>query len=236
MTLDAIEAPDVRAAWASAIQLLVERAPRYSLVVSIEDPCVVPEQDLRVLDPQRFDGDAKALLDVAATIFPRRRAQDQRHAREFLDAKINAYTRWQERSPGTWGTYFSRLVRFGEAEVDQLMRCIDALNGWARRQRGALVVHLSSPEYDRPRAQGQPCWHYGEFLREDEATLSLLAVYRSHDYFLKALGNFIGLARLLKFVADSTGMKCGRLVCVSCYATLGCSKKVANEMLKEANA
>lgn len=236
MTLFTVEAQDVRAAWVSAMELLVQGTPRYSLVVKIEDPSSVPERDLLVLDPQRFRGAAKPLLDVAATIFPQRRPQDQSGPQEFLDAKLAAYRRWQRRSPRTWGTYFQRLVSFGDGEVNQLVRCIDALNGWARRQRAALVLHLASPEYDLPRAQGQPCWHYGEFLREGDETLSLLAVYRSHDYFLKALGNFIGLSRLLRFVADSTGLERGRLVCVSSYATLGCSKHVAGKMLKEAAA
>lgn len=236
MTLATIEASDVRTAWLSAMKLLMESAPRYSLVVNIDDPCLIPEKDLLVLDPQCYRESAKPLLDVAATIFPQRRPQDGRSAREFLDAKKKVYARWKRRSPATWGTYFGRLVSFGDGELNQLMRCIDALNGWARRQHAALVVHLSSPEYDRPRAQGQPCWHYGEFLREDDDTLSLLAVYRSHDYFLKALGNFIGLGRLLRFVADSTGLELGRLVCISSYATLGCSQQVAKQMLKEAAA
>lgn len=234
MTLPTIEASDVRAAWASAVELLLQSTPRYSLIVNIEDPCSVPERNLLVLDPQRFDEAAKPLLDVAATIFPRRRLQNQHSARAFLSIKLAAYKRWQKRSSRTWGTYFGRLVSFGDDEINQLERCIDALNGWARRQRAALVLHLASPEYDLPRAQGQPCWHYGEFLREGDNTLSLLAVYRSHDYFLKALGNFIGLGRLLGFMADNTGLKRGRLICLSSYATLGCVRNVAERMLKEA--
>ncbi len=235
MTLETIDAPDMRTAWTSALRLLMQSSPRYSLLVNISDPCLVPERDLLALDPQLFSSRAKPLLDVAATIFPQRRPHDPSDAHQFLNAKLKAYKRWKRRSPTTWGTYFGRLVSFGDSELNQLMRCINALNGWAQSQRAALTLHLASPEYDKPRAQGQPCWHFGEFLREGDDTLSLLAVYRSHDYFLKALGNFIGLSRLLKFVSHHTEMKVGRLICVSSYATLGCSKHVAREMLEEAS-
>src|SRR5437016_5626572 len=226
----AIHTHDVRAAWASAMKLLLESSPRYSLVLNIDDPCNIPERDLLFLDPRHFDGAAKRLLDVATTIFPRRRPNVTLNADEFLRAKARSYQRWRDR--GAWGTYFERLVSFGDSHTNQLLRSIEALNGWARRQHAALVLHLSSPEFDKPRAQGQPCWHYGEFLREGNESLSLLAVYRSHDYFLKALGNLVGLGRLLDFVSTSTGLNRGRLICVSSYATLGCSKAIARAILE----
>ncbi len=234
MTPVLVDSPDVRAAWAHAMSLLVESAPRYSLVVNIVDPCLIPERELQALDPSQFDGRAKPLLDVASTIFPRRPMRNGETPEDFLAERVRVYDRWHRRSRGSWGTYFNRLVSFGESKTNQLTRSIAALNGWARRQHAAIVVHLSSPEFDRPRAQGQPCWHYGEFLCEDDGRLSLLVVYRSHDYFLKALGNFVGLGRLLKFMAENSGMERGRLICVSSYATLGCSRSTAKKMLEVA--
>ena len=133
----AIDAGDVRGAWASAMKLLLESSPRYALALNIDDPCAVPERELLVLDPRHYDGAVKRLLDVAATIFPRRRPNGALSAEEFLRAKARAYERWRER--GAWGTYFERLVSFGDSETNQLLRCIEALNGWARRQRAALA-------------------------------------------------------------------------------------------------
>ena len=43
-------------------------------------------------------------------------------------------------------------------------------------------------------------------------------VYRSHDFINKALGNFVGLTRLLEFVCFHTGRRPGRLVCHSIRA------------------
>lgn len=46
------------------------------------------------------------------------------------------------------------------------------------------------------------------------------AVYRSHCYFSKAYGNFIGLGRLMQLVARETGLAAGELTVVSTQARL----------------
>jgi thymidylate synthase len=66
----------------------------------------------------------------------------------------------------------------------------------------------------------------------DGDTLSLAAVYRSHDYVLKALGNFIGLSRLLNYVCSKTGHSVGTLTCLSAYAFLGTRRGAAATLLK----
>src|SRR5712671_5310592 len=86
-----IEAPDVRSAWASAMRLLLDSTPRYSLVLSIRDPCGIPEHDLLPLDPHNYDRNENRLLDVAATIFPRRRPNDPLDFGEFIQTKARAY-------------------------------------------------------------------------------------------------------------------------------------------------
>jgi hypothetical protein len=55
--------------------------------------------------------------------------------------------------------------------------------------------------------------------------LELVAVYRNHDYFNKALGNFIGLSRLLGFIARETNRRPTRLVCHSVRAYFETSKQ-----------
>lgn len=47
-----------------------------------------------------------------------------------------------------------------------------------------------------------------------------MALYRSHWYVQRALGNLFGLAHLQHFVAQETGLELGPLVCISSVAQL----------------
>ena len=91
-------------------------------------------------------------------------------------------------------------------------------------------MHLSSAALDTPRPLGAPCWQYGQFVRSENDKLSLIAVYRSQDYFQKALGNYVGLIRLLRFVCQRANMEMGTLTCLSTFATLQ-NKKVKTRQL-----
>lgn len=48
--------------------------------------------------------------------------------------------------------------------------------------------------------------------------LDLVVVYRNHDFFNKALGNFIALGQLLRFIAVESGKTPGNLICHSVHA------------------
>ena len=207
-------------AWHDAAELLTMNGDRFNLCVHVEQPAGLIEADVRRYDPRRVDRSAKSVYDVANTIFPSDSAFHGSSVDDFFNHFIPVYVRGQRRYRSVWGTYFLRLAQFGNAGRNQLRTVIDAITNWKSRPRAAFVVHLSSPEFDRPRTMGAPCWQYAEFTRTDTNTLSLTAAYRSHDYFLKALGNFVGLTRLLKFVCRHTSMTEGTLTCLSVYAHL----------------
>ncbi len=207
-------------AWHDAAELLTKDGDRFNLCVHVEQPSALIEVDVRQYDPRRVDRGAKSVYDVANTIFPSESAFHGRSVDDFFNHFIPVYIRGQRRHRSAWGTYFLRLAQFGSGDRNQLRTVIDAITSWKSRPRAAFVVHLSSPELDRPRTMGAPCWQYAEFTRTDTNTLSLTAAYRSHDYFLKALGNFVGLTRLLKFVCRHTSMQEGTLTCLSVYAHL----------------
>lgn len=88
------------------------------------------------------------------------------------------------------------------------------------------------PTYDVARDGNQwygfPCLSHVSFKRvptnvDDEYVINLTAVYRRHMYCERALGNLIGLAQLMSFVANETGLKVGTLTCLSTHATLDVS-------------
>ena len=110
---------------------------------------------------------------------------------------------------------------------------IRVLRGWGKRSRAALVFHLSAPHLDKPRPLGGPCLQYMQILNKGREGLDLVVAYRSHDYFQKAFGNFIGLSRLLAFIAAETRLRAGRLVCHSIHAFSSGSKKHLSRLIEE---
>lgn len=83
------------------------------------------------------------------------------------------------------------------------------------------------PTYDAGQDGGRwfggPCLSHLSFKRlpdGDGHAVHLTAVYRSHHYCERGLGNLIGLAQLLGFVAAEAQLKPGTLTCVSTHAVL----------------
>lgn len=217
-------------AWRSCASHLLAEGDRLNLVVHVHGPANFDQDALKKLDPRSVDGDVMSVFDVATTIFPRPSARWQLNAAKFAEHYLPAYARLKRRNRSGWGFYFQRLVSFGQTGAPQLVRIVDGLKGWGRAHHGAFVIHISSAEVDKPRPQGGPCWRYGQFMADGDR-LSLAAVYRSHDYFHKALGNFVGLSRLLSYVCSKTGHSVGTLTCHSTYAFLGTRKAATARLL-----
>ena len=95
---------------------------------------------------------------------------------------------------------------------------MSSINQWQGNHKAAFVLHLTSPETDGPRSRGGPCLQYVQVLCPTSSTVALMAVYRSHDYFNKALGNFVGLGRLLSYICEATERTPAGLVCHSVSA------------------
>lgn len=76
---------------------------------------------------------------------------------------------------------------------------------------------------DGKRWLGYPCLSHVSFKRVEKGdghAVNLTAVYRSHHYCARALGNLLGLSQLLWFVAREAGLQVGTLTCISSYAEL----------------
>jgi hypothetical protein len=79
---------------------------------------------------------------------------------------------------------------------------------------------LYDPATDRGRPTNNPCLSHLSFKLNDNDTLDLTAIYRSHHYAQRALGNLIGLSQLLAFVAKESKLTIGVLTCISTQAHL----------------
>ncbi len=84
---------------------------------------------------------------------------------------------------------------------------------------GELPIY--APASDGGRATNIPCLSHLSFkLDPEREAVDLTAVYRSHHYGRRALGNLIGLSQLQAFVAIESGYTLGVLTCVSTLAHL----------------
>lgn len=208
---------DVIDAWKKASKLIL-KAPEYkirNLIVEIENPTKFERNWLTKFDPKSV-GSKDRLSVVVKVLFPYsgKRAGETREA---------FYARWNQslqrnrekrKLIAPWGTYFGRLTNFGE-DKNQLETIVKALSSWKMKPEAALVAHISAPTLDTVKPIGSPCLQYIEVLWGRDDVIDLVAIYRNHDFLKKALGNYIGLGRLLQFLCDESGKKPGRLVCHS---------------------
>jgi len=220
-----VSGTDCVVAWKSVCQLLY--VPPHHLdhvIVEVSRPTCFRKAWSSRYDPRPFDSGAlRSLSDVANTIFPEalwRRAQTRQ---EFYERYAIVFDRGKRRRANrtTWGTYFRRMIDFGPDHVNRLEQIIAAMNSWHTATRVQFVLHLSAQGTDALRTISGPCLQYMQFLPNRDGKIDLLVVVRNHDYFRKALGNFIGLGRLLAFVASETSRVPGKLICHSVHAYNG---------------
>lgn len=200
------------------------------------------EHRLVELHTQAGPGSAFATVQsmhtVANTIFPVGLYRPGKHGagdRFMTSVARGERLRARSRNRG-WGTYVGRLVGYpapGGETVNQLQAMLDTLHkdrNYKDRYEAPMVVpHLDEPaavtgavlhgdrSVDPFRAQGGPCLAHLSLTSVDQR-LSMIAVYRGHAYETRAYGNFLGLARLLAFLAAETGREVGELLVVTGHA------------------
>lgn len=237
MTVRVVEADTSFSAWRAAVALVLQSGGSvHNLLTTVHQPCSIDRTWLSEHSPHKFLSGADDVRDVANTIFPERLAARAADRSILYSLYLARHDRAQRRARNRpWGTYFERLIRFPPTGVNQLERAIEKLQTWPMRNTTGLVFHLSSPAVDAPRTRGGPCWHYAEILWNADDSLDLVAVYRNHDLFNKVLGNFIGLGRLLQFIAASSGKRPGKLVCHSVHAYHDSSQQLLRQLSAETN-
>lgn len=208
-------------AWRQGAQAILTAGEAYNLFTTVEQPAVFDLAWLQTHSPRRRGLGGDDLREVIKTIFPYDLAQRVVDRPSLYSEYLRRHDRAMRfmRNRGTWGTYFERLVRFPDhPETNQLETVINKLRTWQKRSGTSLVFHLSTPARDTPRTRGGPCWQFGEIVWHPGNRLDLVVVYRNHDFFNKALGNFIGLGQLLNFICTASGKTPGRLLCQSVHA------------------
>lgn len=215
-----------------------------NLITTIGDPAL-----------DHLDGKIKAVLDewlvregkqridtVANTIFPEaylRGCNDRQQLYERYQANL---PRLRSLPKNGRGTYFGRLIEYPStkngkngATTNQIEGIIHKLLTQLRSgrpKRYAYQAQIFAPGRDDNTTMGFPCMSYLSF-QLDQSGLCLTAVYRNQYYFERALGNFVGLARLLQFVASEVGLEVGSLTVHACHAVIDClGRSQAQQLLR----
>jgi hypothetical protein len=236
-----IEAQSVVDAWLDATDAILasEDATMFNLVVGILDPIALSDIDQVVchtVDEFLRAHASLPLITVANTIFPGGFYRDG-----GARAVFEEYPQTYAISKTSWGTYAGRLftkVKMRSETTSRIERVIRKLRRNAKGSRmkasyeadvfGTIdseEISTYCAETDSGLGIGQPCLVHLSFKLHQDDTVSLTAIYRSQYYVAKALGNFVGLAQLLAFVATEADLKPGFLVCHATMAEIDLGKK-----------
>jgi hypothetical protein len=236
--------------WAEAVKYLQANGRQATnLVLEITKPTLVTDADQQVLaavDQQLRQNSAAKPKDpdltintVAATIFPQ--GVYARHKPPQFYGKFKDLMK-KGQKPHTWGTYAMRLMHRESSKghiLNPLENVVAKLHkathgGKAVKSNyevgmhtcyadadfdaGAAEVPVTDPFRDT-RDRGIPCLSHLTFKLLDDK-VHLTAIYRTHFYCQRALGNLKGLAQLLNFVAAESEIDIGTLTCISTLACL----------------
>lgn len=206
----------------------------HNLIISISNPCNFARLHycLHNRNPSKLNSNFDNLRHVINTIFPFGLYTYFAGNRSNLySAYLKVYTSGKNRS---WGTYFQRFISFSKHNTtgkNQLENIIVSLNGGSK-QKYYNMMHTTSVDLEsNVRPMGGSCLQYVQINKGDGNSLDMIAIYRNHDYFNKALGNFYGLAHLLNFITENTNYHAGSLTIHSIHAFSSQGRKKLNSLI-----
>jgi hypothetical protein len=232
-----IEAATPTQTWLKAAKYLAQQEERtlFNLILGVHEPTVVTAEDFHVHDVVNAflgDHDKQPLVTTAGTIFP-----GSLYLQGGAKAVFTEFPVLYKKFKTQWGTYAGRMfcptITSKGKERSPLEALIEKLKAQSEHghMRAAYEVkvfddsetyELSTydPESDCDMTRGQPCLTHLSFKLHQDSSVSLTALYRTHFYIEKTLGNLLGLGQLLSFVAEESCLTAGSLVCHSTMAQL----------------
>jgi hypothetical protein len=233
--------------WFEAVQHLAQNGGTdRNLILEIDEPALLTGQDkarIAIVDDALRKHCDSSIKTVAGTIFPQ--GTYQRYGRPAFYEKFKSLM-VRAKKKGTWGTYALRIMERRAADptetinpLEQIIRKLvrASTEGHPYHNNYELGVAEPSQDLDPDDSFGcelptfdvardgavvsnMPCLSHLSFKMTNKDQVDLTAIYRSHHYRAKALGNLIGLSQLLQFVAKESNLKAGSLTCVSTHAQL----------------
>ncbi|MEU1691227.1 hypothetical protein ABZ590_06540 [Streptomyces hirsutus] len=235
---------DVTQAWVAACNKLdrKDNPGRTGLhtVVRIAEPTSDDAAFRAELDRLRTAHGLWPLETVASTLFPVALAARCGGPSDLAERYRRMYPVLKRYPGNRRGTYFGRLVSYPTASksgVDQLGTVISRLRAQAagtkiaaayeidlaaavdaEEETGAdLLVHTAGKDNSYI---GFPCLSHISLQLDRDRRVHAAALYRSHFMFERAYGNYLGLGRLLAYIAEQAELACGTLTVVAGHARL----------------
>jgi hypothetical protein len=244
--MQAVDHENISAAWLAALARLMEEdeGKAIHLAVCIRRPDEAEDAGIRgALDgfiekARKRKPRLWPVSTVANTIFPaafyQPQVEDPRSRLYELHGKAQ---RIQARMGRDSESYFNRLVAYpvpGCDPFNQLEYIVERLIKQRKPRKGGRGGPLSSayeaglsvpdggdlriqaPGQDR-NTMGFPCLSHISFTLACDR-LNLAALYRNQYFVARAYGNYLGLARIGRFVAREVGVELGEIVCLATHA------------------
>jgi len=211
-------------AWAKAVLHVVDNAGKEvsPLLLSVtgfdEEGLPYENEEIRVaLDRLLAANKLLTVEGVAFTIFPQRIWRIARGNRGKLFTMYrDAFPRYQAMNKGAnrRGLYFERLTSYGGGPCDgnQLEWILSQFNGRKGVRRSMFQASVFDPRRDHVAdAQLQfPCLQHVSFEPTPNGLVAN-AFYATQQLFVKAYGNYLGIAHLAAFMAREMNMKLARV-------------------------
>lgn len=232
-----VEAATPTQTWLEAAAYLAQQKDRmlFNLILGVREPAAVTAEDFHVHDVVNDfleAHDKQPLVTTAGTIFP-----GGLYLQGGAKAVYSEFPALYNKFKVGWGTYAGRMLsptitsRAGVCSpLEVIIEKLKAQSGHGH-MRAAYEIKLFDdtesgdlstyePTTDCNLTIGQPCLTHLSFKLIQNGSVSLTALYRTHFYVEKTLGNLLGLGQLLSFVAEEAGLKVGPLICHSTMAQL----------------
>lgn len=238
-----VDEPNLSKAWAQAVIHAIDHSGKEitPLILSVTgfDDNGKPSEDLAVrqaLDDLLVEEGMLNVDDVAYTIFPQRLwklAQGDRA--QLFEIYRDAFPRYKAMNlkNNSRGLYFERLMSYGRGPCNgnQLEWILSQFNGRDGVRRSMFQASVFDPERDHvPNAQLQfPCLQQVSFVPSD-AGLVVNAFYPTQQLFVKAYGNYLGIAQLGAFMAQEMKLKLIRMNVVVGVAKFEGISKTASKL------
>ena len=238
-----VDETNISKAWAKAVLHTIDHAGKEisPLVLSVTGfhDNGQPAEDSAVREALDNLLVAKKMLnveDVAFTIFPQRLWEFAKGDRaQLFKLYRDVFPRYQAMNPrnNNRGLYFERLVSYGRGPCDgnQLEWILSQFNGREGVRRSMFQASVFDPGRDHvANAQLQfPCLQQVSFVPTDEG-LIVNAFYPTQQLFVKAYGNYLGIAQLGAFMAHEMKLKLIRMNVVVGVAKFEGVAKTASEL------
>ena len=241
-----VSAGNISAAWVDTLDVLLNRnGEAVNLMVAVADPTAEEPAVRAVIDAfiderRQANRSVKRISTVANTIFPESWYLEHLgvDAEEHLyDLERTSRKLLRRHGNNQRGTYFERFVAWPAPDgttfnqLDQVVRRLRAERERGHRRGNAYEMGITTPADEAiamPVVVGGrdrqimsfPCLSHVSFSLQ-KGVVHMAAIYRNHDLTQRAYGNYIGLGRLLRFVALQSGWPVGELACLSASIAAG---------------